>query len=127
MSEQFDKVNDYTLRVTEDMSLSDMDTSNYYSAFKQRTQLTRIFNFRSAQVTTIFQQNSYVIGKASESGGGAANSTEMTVQNFDDVQSQLEIELMHAKLKKMGGKPPALEDLRGGFTKKPGLGTVRNG
>jgi len=127
MHEEFEKVNDYTLRVTEDISLPDLESSNYYNAHNHKSQLMRIFNFRAAQVTTIVQQASYVIGNSSQTGGGAANSTQMTVQNFDDVQSQLEIELMHAKLKKMGGKPPALEDLRGGFTKKPALGRAANG
>ncbi|HEX2753075.1 MAG TPA: hypothetical protein VHP34_08255 [Alphaproteobacteria bacterium] len=122
MSEKFSKVNDYTLRVTEDISMNGMNSSNYYSGHTQKSELMRIFNFRSAQITTIVQQASYIIGNTSNTGGGAGNSAQVTVQNFDDVQSQLEIELMHAELKKMGGKPPALEDLRGSFTKKPALG-----
>jgi len=127
MTEEFKKVNDHTLRVTEDISLSDVHGTSYYNQHTQKSQLMRIFNFRSAQITTIAQQASYVISTSGNGGSGAANSTQMSVQNFDDVQSQLEIELMHAKLKELGGKPPSLEDLRGGFTKKPGLGAARNG
>lgn len=126
MAEEFTKVNDYTLRVTEDISVPDINTDSYYTTHKQKSQLMRIFNFRAAQITTIVQQTSYVIGNTSQTGGGAANSTQMSVQNFDDVQSQLEIELMHAKLKELKGNPPALEELRGGFTKKSGLGSLRN-
>lgn len=126
MEEKFKKLNDYTLQVSVDMSPEDSDIS--YHTHRERSALTRVFNFRAAQVTTIMQQSSYIACSYHyEGGAGVANASQMSVQNFDDVQSQMEIDFMHAKLKELGGKPPALEQLRGGLNKKPGLGGLRNG
>lgn len=126
MEEKFQKLNDYTLQVSVDMSPKPKDTENY--DLKERAALRRIFNFRSAQVTTIMQQSGFIASEySSEGGAGITATSQMSIQNFDDVQSQLEIDFMHQKLKELGGKPPALEQLRGGLDKKPGLGGMRNG
>jgi hypothetical protein len=121
MTEKFKVLNDYTLQVSVDMSPKPHRPESY--ELTETAALRRIFNFRSAQVTTIMQQSAYIASDySSEGGAGVTAASQMSVQNFDDIQSQLEIEFMHAQLKKMGGNPPALEDLRGGFTKKPALG-----
>lgn len=64
--------------------------------------LTRIFNFESRQVTTIY--NDWIVA-----GNGSGVSSQMHVQNFSEVESQDEIRSMHAKLKEEGGNPPELE------------------
>jgi len=126
MEENFTKLNDYTLQVTQDMTAPDIDP-RYYE-HRAASTLTRLFNFRAAQVTTILNQGSMVAGYSSSQGGaGVSSSAQMFVQNFDDIQSQLEIDFMHKKLKELGGTPPALEDLRSGLGKKSGLTAARNG
>lgn len=125
MTEKFEKLNDYTLQVSVDMSPKAHRPESY--ELGETAKLSRIFNFRSAQVTTIMQQSAYIASDySSEGGAGVTAASQMSVQNFDEIQSQLEIELMHEKLKELGGKPPSLEQLRGGLDKKPGLGGMRN-
>ena len=125
MSEKFEKLNDYTLEVRIDMSPKTHRPESY--ELGETAKLRRIFNFRAAQVTTIMQQSAYIASDySSEGGAGVTAASQMNIQNFDDIQSQFEIELMHKKLCELGGKPPSMEQLRGGPNKKPGLGGLRN-
>jgi hypothetical protein len=113
MKEDFEKVNGYTLAV----KLTLDSTSGYYSSGKQ--ELTRIFNFQAGQVTTIARDWLHQ-DRGSESGGSSATALQMSVQNFGDIEAQGELEIMHAKLVELGGKPPALADiLPGNIGKKP--------
>lgn len=93
MSEEFHKDNDYTLRV----EVTHQSQSNFFRG------LTRIFNFKSAQLSEISHQWL--------TSNGAALSNSMTVQNFSDVGSKDEIRDMHQRLVMMGGKPPAIDDI----------------
>jgi len=116
MAEKFFKKNDYTLDVIDQTS----ETYNSYDSALPMTHvssLTRTFNFLSGQVTTVtrdlmFQSHGY------EKGGSSSVAATATTQNFDDLPSTAEVELMHAKLKDLGGKPPALETVLGGLNKK---------
>ena len=58
MKETFEKVNDYTLRV--DQTLESKDDSIGYAASSQHTNLTRLFNFEAAQITTIVKASSLI-------------------------------------------------------------------
>jgi hypothetical protein len=87
--EHYEKLNDYTLSVT-----NDFDRQSGADP-----ELRRIFNFKARQITSIFSQYS---------GGGVSNT--MTVQNFSDLDSLAEVELMHQKLKEQGGAPPDLSE-----------------
>jgi len=98
----YTKDNDYTLRVQDDYSSKD----HYFRG------LTRVFNFKAAQVTTIY--NEWIAGSA-----GNTVTSQMHVQNFDEIQSQSEIREMRDKLVELGGSPPPLEELTG--LKKPKL------
>ena len=105
MSEEFVKENDYTLSVVKQEV---MELPSYGSYNAQRTlSLTRTFNFMSAQVTTVIRDSLFE-SHGSESGGSAAISTQIIIQNFSDIDSKEEIKLMHQKLIEMDGKPPAL-------------------
>lgn len=88
-------------------------------SFKALTTITRSFNFLARQVTTHVRDT--VLGNEGgyHYGGAAGVSTGVIQQHFDDFRSDAEIVYMHAKLKEMGGKPPALEDVTRGLQKKP--------
>ena len=92
MSQEFDKENDYTLR--ERVSFGVVNAGGEC--------LTRIFNFQSAQVTTLYH--------AWFSSGGAALTGQMKIENFSDIESHGEIIMMHEKLRELGGNPPGLVD-----------------
>jgi hypothetical protein len=86
--EVFEKLNDYTLSVVNDfVRMSEADP-----------ELRRIFNFKAQQVTSI-----------STIWYGSAVSNVMDVRNFSDLDSLDEVQLMHAKLIEMEGKPPSLD------------------
>lgn len=127
MQEDFEKVNDYTLRVTSVLYSAKKDhrTTNE----SRDVELTRIFNFESAQITTIGTSATVTIPKPGYSGGsGASDSMQVTITDFADLPSTTELARMHAKLKKLGGKPPALEEVLGNnLGKKTGLSGMRNG
>jgi hypothetical protein len=82
-------------------------------------QLRRIFNFRARQVTSIYERGglqSFPIPRggssyASEAGYTAAVTSAINIQNFRDIEGQDEIAEMHAELRRLGGKPPPLEDV----------------
>ncbi len=88
-NEAYEKLNDYTLSV-----INDFDRQSGADP-----ELRRIFNFKARHITSIFSQYS---------GSGVANA--MLVQNFSDLDSLEEVELMHQKLKAQGGNPPDLAE-----------------
>lgn len=124
MQESFDKINDYTLRQT--LQEPELTLPGYSQQLKVQSRITRIFNFLSAQITTTTRDLTYE-ARGSESGGSSAVSSQTSVQNFDDVQSDLEIRAMHKKLVELKGKPPAIDDILRSMNKKPaGLGQNRS-
>ncbi len=85
--------------------------------------LTRIFNFISRQVTTIYERGvlqEYTIPKhtdygSSSKGYSAAVTSSMQIHDFKDLPNPDEIVQMHAKLRERGGKPPPLDEVMQGI------------
>jgi len=102
-TEELVKDNDYTLSVVRKGSW-------YDSGVNFSSRITRTFNFLAAQVTTSTRDMTWQPG-GYKSGGSSGVSTTMTMQRFDEFQSDAEIRLMHAKLVELGGKPPAIDDI----------------
>lgn len=123
MKEELIKLNDYTL--IQKTEAPDVTRSGYSGGLKVLSQVTRTFNFLSAQLTTTTRDVTYE-SRGGEAGGTSAVATQTFIQNFEDMQSPREIAYMHAKLKEMNGNPPPLEDITGGLNKKSGLGSLRN-
>lgn len=121
MKENFEKVNDYTLRV--DQLLESKTDTVGYAASSQNTRLTRIFNFEAAQITTIVKASSLVANRYGHDGGaGSSDSVQMNITDFEDLTSIRELSRMHKKLIELGGTPPVLDDVVGNLGKKrPGL------
>lgn len=90
---KFTKENDYTLNV---------ETESFNNANHSRT-LTRIFNFKAAQVTTLSRE------WMSFSAGVTATHA-MNIQNFSDIESKEEIREMREKLIELEGQPPEIND-----------------
>lgn len=101
--ETFEKLNDYTLSVTTDFG----------RMHKADPELRRIFNFAAQDITTIYSM-----------WYSTAVSASLHVQKFSELDSLDEVEMMHAKLCEMGGKPPALP--QGEKLGKPALRTPQN-
>lgn len=87
--------------------------------------ISRIFNFKARQLTTIYERGGLSEFKQPrgeysnyEMGHAAAVTSSMTVQNFRDIEGTEEIAEMHAKLTAMGGKPPKLDDVLPGRLNK---------
>ena len=126
MQEEFKLINSYTLAQV--VELTNREESHYNTEEKRRAELTRIFNFEAAQVTTIGTSATVTYPRPGYSGGsGTSDSMQVVVTDFADLSPTRELERMHAKLKEMGGKPPPLEDITGNISKKKTLGTPRNG
>lgn len=126
MQEEFKLINSYTLAQV--VELTNREESHYNTEEKRRAELTRIFNFEAAQVTTIGTSATVTYPRPGYSGGsGTSDSMQVVVTDFADLSSMRELERMYAKLKEMGGKPPPLEDITGNLAKKKTLGTPRNG
>lgn len=122
MRETFKRVNDYTLLQT--LRADDDEASAWGSSFYVKSQLTRSFNFLSAQITTTSRDVTFQ-SRGSEAGGSSSVSAQTIIENFRDVQSDAEIRLMYEKLKELKGKPPPIEEIMGGIGKKntaPSLG-----
>ncbi|MDP2206727.1 MAG: hypothetical protein Q8K65_10535 [Alphaproteobacteria bacterium] len=115
MKETFAKLNDYTLLQT--LRAADEETSAWGASFYVKSQLTRSFNFLSAQVTTISRDITFQ-SRGADAGGSSSVSTQTIIQNFSDIQSDAEIRLMHEKLKEKSGNPPPLDDILRGMGKK---------
>ncbi len=116
MKETFDKINDYTLRQT--LTEPEQILSGYSSGLKVNARITRIFNFMAAQITTVTRDMTYE-SRGGDAGGSSSVATQTSIQNFGDVQSDLEIRAMHKKLTELQGKPPAIDDILGGINKRP--------
>lgn len=116
MTETITKENDYTLKIVQ----TDDSTSSWGGNVPVhiRNSYTRIFNFAAGQITTlpvtkIFQS---LEGRAA---GNSSISSQMHIQNFTDLPSTLELEILHKKLEDLGGHPPPLNDVLNGRSKRP--------
>lgn len=113
MPSSYHKEDDYTLRAT--------------STTPGGGSLSRYFNFAAEQVTTIYERKEQLKDQYSSYGTGAATSvsvalaSEFNVQKFSELDSLAEVEMMHAKLTELGGKPPSLGDLPGKARRSAGL------
>ncbi|TAL37424.1 MAG: hypothetical protein EPN97_05115 [Alphaproteobacteria bacterium] len=88
--EVFEKLNDYTLSVTNDFA-------------RQKgadPELRRIFNFKARQVTSIYSM-----------WYSSSVTSSMQVQKFSELDSLDEVADMHKKLCELGGNPPGLPDV----------------
>lgn len=104
----YTKINNYTLG--EVTKLPDGDAT-----------LTRLFNFASGTITTIFRENAKISEKQREysSGSGysvsnaaaASVTSQMQIQKFSELDSLREVEILHQELVKLEGTPPALSDI----------------
>lgn len=104
MKETFRKINDYTLS-------HDVQMDKYANGYVEgKFELKRIFNFASGQITTI-ARDWLSQSRGSESGGSSGTSLQMQVQDFTDLPSTVELEMMHKRLKELEGKPPELETI----------------
>lgn len=107
----FRKMNDYTLEVSE-TEVRPYDEIRTIVAIKHYATITRTFNFMARQVTTVHRDLVFQ-SRGETAGGSAAISTQATIRNFRDLESQAEVSLMRDKLVSMGGHPPELEVRRG--------------
>lgn len=114
MKETFTKVNDYTLQQTLAEPVTEIRA---YDTFQVYSRLTRTFNFLAAQVITTTRDMTFQ-SRGSSAGGSSSVSTQTTVQNFSDIQSDAEIRFMHKKLVSLQGHPPAIDDVLRGLGKK---------
>jgi len=112
----FKKLDDYTLQATTDMAQS----SNEWG----KPRLSRIFNFMSREIITLYErggQEEYTqpgnSSYSSKSAYNAAVTSSMTVRSFSEVDSPDEIIAMYAALVRMGGKPPAIDDIKKDISK----------
>lgn len=87
--------------------------------------ISRIFNFKARQLTTIYERGGITEFKQPrgeysnyEMAQVPAVTSSMTVQNFRDIEGTEEIAEMHAKLTSLGGRPPKLDDVLPGQLNK---------
>ena len=120
-AQEFVVDNEYTLSVITNR------THSTSSSFKERSIITRTFNFLAQQVTTHVRDTALGNTGGYNTGGAGGVATAITQQHFEDFRSDAEIVYMHGKLCELGGKPPAIEDVTRGIGKKPaGLGQNRS-
>jgi hypothetical protein len=89
-------------------------TKNDDSWYREQ-RLCREFNFLARQRTTSVEFTLWNKVSKVQSTGAA-----LTVENFRDIEGQEEIARAHAALVKLGGNPPALEEVLASAV-KPGL------
>lgn len=77
--------------------------------------IARTFNFLSGKITTIVSDAIYQGADTKEYAAAAGVGVSTFTEFFAEQATQLEIEKMHAELKKQGGKPPSLEEIRNGY------------
>lgn len=119
-TQEFVVDNEYTLSVV-------TSRTHNGSSFKERSTITRTFNFLAQQVTTHVRDTALGNSGGYNTGGAGGVATAITQQHFDDFRSDAEIVYMHGKLRDLGGTPPAIEDITRGIGKKPaGLGQNRS-
>jgi hypothetical protein len=97
--EAFEKLNDYTLSVTND----------FQRMAQADPELRRIFNFEARQVTNIYTM-----------WYGSGISTNMQIQKFSELDSLDEVKRMHQKLCDLGGDPPGIAEILSPVNKPPG-------
>lgn len=102
--EVFEKLNDYTLSVVNDFGRMS----------KADPELRRIFNFAARDITSIYSM-----------WYGSAVTSNMNVTKFSELDSLDEVQLMHRKLRDMGGNPPELPPAE--KLAKSGLRTPQSG
>jgi hypothetical protein len=68
--------------------------------------VAEIFNFRARQVTTTTAMASHNYDAAKNVFTGST-----VIQNFRDIESHDDIAAAHAELVRLGGKPPALDEI----------------
>lgn len=107
MTETITKENDYSLKI------ENIETNIY-----GHDKITRSFNFASGQITTLFVSQRFHHGGYKSGGAGAATSN-MHIQNFTDLSSTIELEILHKKLEELDGHPPPLGDVLNGRHKRP--------
>lgn len=103
----YKRINDDTLKVTDDLA-EDNDWGS--------PRLTRLFNFRAQQVTTIYERGgvaTYAIPRPGghETGRAPAVTSSMAIQKFSELDDTGEIAAMHAKLQELKGNPPPLDEI----------------
>lgn len=109
-TEKLVKDNDYTISQVR-------AGKGYEDSVNFNSRITRTFNFLAAQVTTQTRDITYQ-GGGYKSGGSSGVAATVTIQNFDEFQSKAEIRLMHEELVKLGGHPPAIDEVLGDDDKK---------
>ncbi len=120
-AQEFVVDNEYTLSVITSR------THASETSFKERSTITRTFNFLAQQVTTHVRDTALGNTGGYRTGGAGSIATAITQQHFDDFRSDAEIIYMHTKLRELGGNPPAIEDVTRGIAKKPaGLGANKS-
>jgi hypothetical protein len=87
--EVFEKLNDYTLSVTNDFGHNS----------EADPEIRRIFNFKARNITTIYSMW-YQSGMTSS----------QTIQNFSQLDSLDEVRDLHQRLSNMKGNPPPLPE-----------------
>jgi hypothetical protein len=100
MTSEYRKEDDYTLSVT--------------TSLPSGGSISRLFNFASQQVTTVFREKAEMQGemRAYSSDGGVsvaravALTSQMQIQKFSELDSLEEVDLMRQELIQRGGKPP---------------------
>ncbi len=97
MAEKFEKMNDYTLLVSSDLSR----VAGYLHGGRV---LTNIFNFQTRQKTTIYD---HVISYNTQ----MSVASQMQIENFKDIECKDEVIAMHEKLRELGGNPPDMPDI----------------
>ncbi len=116
MAEIITKENDYTLKI--EQQAEDSYENGAWAATRMHEKCTRIFNFAAGQLTT--DRTSLIFQSRNNSAGGHSGvSKQVVIQNFTDIPCKIELELMHAKLVELGGKPPPLDDVLNGRNKRP--------
>lgn len=101
-TESFEKDNAYTL----------VQTTTYIANNHHNRSISRIFNFKAAQVTTVTRE-------LMSSTAGHAIHGQLDVRNFSEIDSKDEIREMHQKLVALGGTPPAIDDILPPLLAKP--------
>lgn len=103
---QQQRIDDHTL-----FESTSVVTRNDDSWFREQ-RICREFNFLSRQRTTSVEFTLWNKKSQHQSTGAA-----VTVDNFRDIEGQEEIARAHALLVRLGGKPPALEEVIGAAAK----------
>ena len=113
----FRKIDEYTLQAITPLGEKD-EWGN--------ARIRRIFNFQARDVTTLYERGGKVDYKipgnsnyVEKAAAAMAVTSSMTQRSFSDFDSMEEIIAMHAKLKSLGGTPPAIDDLVNTLPKKP--------